>query len=51
MEGNGRGRDYIQSKIPEAVNRLGELAYNLWWSWDGVQSPVKMLDRTCGRDA
>ena len=23
----------IQSKIPEKINRLPELAYNLWWSW------------------
>ena len=47
MEGNGRGRDYIQSKIPEAVNRLGELAYNLWWSWDDdARVLFKMLDRT-----
>ena len=23
----------IESKIPEKINRLPELAYNLWWSW------------------
>ena len=23
----------LDDKLPEKVNRLGELAYNLWWSW------------------
>jgi starch phosphorylase len=23
----------LDNKLPEKVNRLGELAYNLWWSW------------------
>ncbi|MEM7336778.1 MAG: alpha-glucan family phosphorylase [Chloroflexota bacterium] len=23
----------LDSKLPEKINRLGELAYNLWWSW------------------
>jgi starch phosphorylase len=47
MNGNGRGAEDIQSKIPEAVNRLGELAYNLWWSWhDNARVLFKMLDRT-----
>ena len=47
MEGNGKGRDYIQTKIPEAVARLDEVAYNLWWSWhDGARVLFKRLDRT-----
>jgi starch phosphorylase len=47
MEGNGKGRDYIQTKIPEAVGRLDEVAYNLWWSWhDGARVLFKRLDRT-----
>lgn len=24
---------YCQSKLPERLNRLDELAHNLWWSW------------------
>lgn len=23
----------IEEKLPQKLNRLGELAYNLWWSW------------------
>lgn len=23
----------LDHKLPEKINRLGELAYNLWWSW------------------
>lgn len=23
----------LDEKLPEKINRLGELAYNLWWSW------------------
>ncbi len=23
----------LDDKLPEKINRLGELAYNLWWSW------------------
>ena len=23
----------LDQKLPEKINRLGELAYNLWWSW------------------
>jgi len=47
MDGNGRGPDDIQAKIPEPVGRLGELAYNLWWSWhDNARVLFKMLDRT-----
>ena len=23
----------LDNKLPEKINRLGELAYNLWWSW------------------
>lgn len=47
MEGNGRAPDHIQSKIPESVHRLGELTYNLWWSWhDDARNLLKKLDRT-----
>ena len=47
MDGDGRGADYIQSRIPQSVDRLGELAYNLWWSWhDNSRVLFKMLDRT-----
>jgi starch phosphorylase len=51
MDGNGRGYDYIQTKIPPPVSRLGELAYNLWWSWhDDARSLFKMLDRTLWKE-
>lgn len=47
MDGNGQGFEHIQSKIPRPVNRLGELAYNLWWSWhDNSRVLFKMLDQT-----
>jgi len=47
MHANGQGAAHIQSKIPESVSRLGELAYNLWWSWhDNARGLFKMLDRT-----
>ncbi len=51
MNSNGRGYDYIQSKIPTRVSRLGELAYNLWWSWhDNARVLFKMLDRTLWKE-
>ena len=47
MKENGRCAQHIQSKIPDAVSRLGELAFNLWWSWhDNSRVLFKMLDRT-----
>jgi len=51
MNGNGMGLQYIQSKLPVQVNRLHELAYNLWWSWhDNARGLFKMLDRSLWRD-
>ncbi len=51
MNSNGQGIEYIQSKIPTPVNRLGELAYNLWWSWhDNARVLFKMLERTLWKE-
>jgi starch phosphorylase len=51
MNGNGQGYDYIQAKIPASVSRLGDLAYNLWWSWhDNARGLFKMLDRTLWKE-
>jgi starch phosphorylase len=47
MNGNGQGAELIRAKLPQSVSRLGELAYNLWWSWhDGSRVLFKTLDRT-----
>jgi starch phosphorylase len=47
MSANDKGLAYIQSKIPQPVSRLDELAYNLWWSWhDNARILFKMLDHT-----
>ena len=47
MDGSGHGLDHIQTKIPKSVSRIGELAYNLWWSWhDNARVLFKTLDRT-----
>jgi starch phosphorylase len=33
--------------LPEAISRLEELAYNLWWSWHAdARSLFKLIDRT-----
>ncbi|NKQ37388.1 MAG: glycosyltransferase family 1 protein [Chloroflexi bacterium] len=35
----------LDNKLPEKINRLGELAYNLWWSWTPeARSLWKRLD-------
>jgi glycogen phosphorylase len=35
----------IGDKLPEKINRLGELAYNLWWSWNpSARELFKRLD-------
>jgi starch phosphorylase len=50
MEKNDLAPAHIQEKIPEPVQRLGELAYNLWWCWhDDARELFKMLDRTLWR--
>jgi starch phosphorylase len=42
--------EQIHAKIPEPVNRLGELAYNLWWSWQlDARELLRMLDLTLWR--
>ena len=47
MDDNAQAPDHIQAKIPQSVNRLGELAYNLWWCWhNDARVLFKMLDRT-----
>ncbi len=47
IDDNGTGR----TKVPESVNRLGELAYNLWWSWhDNSRDLFKRLDRTLWKE-
>jgi starch phosphorylase len=47
MEKTDLAPTHIQEKIPEPVQRLGELAYNLWWCWhDNARELFKMLDRT-----
>ena len=28
------GKVTVIPKVPERINRLEELAYNLWWSWN-----------------
>ena len=39
--------EHIQTKIPKSVHRLGELAFNLWWSWNtNARFLFKMLDQT-----
>lgn len=35
----------ILPRLPDSINRLEDLAYNLWWSWDaGAQSLYARLD-------
>ena len=35
-----------QFSLPRRINRLGELAYNLWWSWNpDAQRLYSMIDR------
>jgi starch phosphorylase len=44
---NGQVANHIQAKLPQPVHRLGELAYNLWWSWhEDARNLFRMLDRT-----
>lgn len=39
------------SKIPERINRLSELAYNLWWSWTpDARALFKRLDTPLWRE-
>ena len=36
--------------LPRRINRLGELAYNLWWSWNpDAQRLFSRIDRSFGR--
>ena len=38
--------------LPERIARLGDLAYNLWWSWRGeARELFKLLDRTLWRNS
>ena len=40
----------IDNRVPEKIGRLGELAYNLWWSWNPeARSLFKLLDRALWR--
>jgi starch phosphorylase len=44
---NTQVAEHIQAKIPKPVQRLGELAYNLWWCWNtNARGMFKMLDQT-----
>ncbi|NIP25821.1 MAG: DUF3417 domain-containing protein, partial [Phycisphaerae bacterium] len=42
----------LDSKMPEKLSRLPELAYNLWWSWnpDG-RNLFRQLDLTLWRSS
>ena len=36
---------YLRAKLPERINRLVDLAYNLWWSWNqDARDLFKMFD-------
>ncbi len=40
----------LDEKMPEKINRLPELAYNLWWSWNpNARALFKRLDLTLWR--
>ncbi|MFW6042084.1 MAG: alpha-glucan family phosphorylase [Chloroflexota bacterium] len=40
----------LREKMPEKINRLPELAYNLWWSWNPyARALFKRLDYTLWR--
>ncbi len=40
------------SRIPERIAGLGELAYNLWWSWHpGAWQLFQQIDRTAWRES
>jgi starch phosphorylase len=40
----------LEEKMPEKINRLPELAYNLWWSWNpNARALFKRLDLTLWR--
>lgn len=41
----------LDSKMPENIGRLPELAYNLWWSWNSdARELFRRLDTTAWRD-
>ena len=62
-EGGGTIVDYEEKKrmdsikdrfphIPERISGLGELAYNLWWSWHpAARMLFKMLDRPAWKES
>jgi starch phosphorylase len=33
LSSEGKNMKEIQEKLPEKINRLHEVAYNVWWSW------------------
>ena len=40
------------SYLPERIEGLGELAYNLWWSWNpAARMLFKNLDRQAWKDS
>lgn len=46
------GRISVFPKLPASIQRLQELAYNLWWSWNpDAQALFASLDRDLWRDA
>ncbi|MEK7656651.1 MAG: DUF3417 domain-containing protein, partial [Elusimicrobiota bacterium] len=47
MEENGAGL----IKLPRRIERLKDIAYNLWWSWNpSPRGLFKYVDRTLWRD-
>ncbi len=37
---------FLVSKLPKRIERLDEIAYNLWWSWhSNAREMFKSLDR------
>jgi starch phosphorylase len=38
----------VKSNLPESLNKLDEIAQNIWWSWD---SNAKSLFRNIDREA
>ncbi len=41
----------LDSKMPKKIGRIGELAYNLWWSWNAdARQLFRQLDKILWRD-
>jgi starch phosphorylase len=43
--------DSLKSLLPKRINKLGELAYNLWWTWKPeAQALFQYIDPVCWED-